>query len=575
MYSYRDSYGNSPENAETMLIGRRKRGVINYDGDKDFFQVTAGETGKYELLFEGMPNIVVNVYDSKKNLLSEGIDGSKHISYDLAKGETYYLGVSKKNSQTIGWEAGNYEMRFNQIRDDYGNNFAEAKNIRIGKKWFGGIEGSLSGKIDYTGDVDCFTFTAKISGLYNLEMNNSNAGIHYSLYDENTKSMGFDNKQTPLYLEEGKTYYLKASGENGVVGTYEGSIKFLRTATDDYGNSQEQAQKARIGQEIKGKVDYTGDMDYFSFTADSTGWYQIATTGNKQNLTYSIKDTNGNIPQINNDKPNIINVYFNQGQTYYAEVKGEQGAEYTGTISKEARHRFNIKFDYRYDATGFFDDPERRKNLEYAASLWSDIISDDFATIGAGTKVIGFLNPLTGNRDTITLDQSVDDLLIFVGARDLAGVQTDAYTLAMSAPSGADQGEPRYFSQDFEPWVGSITFDTKTNWFFDSTIATSDDITKGSMDFIRVATHEIGHVLGIGPSPAFQRLIDKGGNFFMGENAITANGGNWVSVDKSKTHLSFTDFSDDLMSPYSNNGLRLFPSEIDKGILKDLGYKIV
>ena len=39
---------------------------------------------------------------------------------------------------------------------------------------------------------------------------------------------------------------------------------------------------------------------------------------------------------------------------------------------------FSIKFDYRFDTEGFFDNPEKREVLEQAAQIWSYYIQDEF-----------------------------------------------------------------------------------------------------------------------------------------------------------------------------------------------------
>jgi hypothetical protein len=44
---------------------------------------------------------------------------------------------------------------------------------------------------------------------------------------------------------------------------------------------------------------------------------------------------------------------------------------------------FDITFDYRFDATGFFDDPTARVALEEAGRLWEALIGDEFDEVPA------------------------------------------------------------------------------------------------------------------------------------------------------------------------------------------------
>jgi hypothetical protein len=42
---------------------------------------------------------------------------------------------------------------------------------------------------------------------------------------------------------------------------------------------------------------------------------------------------------------------------------------------------FNIVFDYRFDTSGFFNDPQRRATLEAAAKAWESLIADEFPNV--------------------------------------------------------------------------------------------------------------------------------------------------------------------------------------------------
>ncbi|NJO43772.1 MAG: hypothetical protein HC865_25175, partial [Cyanobacteria bacterium RU_5_0] len=117
--------------------------------------------------------------------------------------------------------------------------------------------------------------------------------------------------------------------------------------------------------------------------------------------------------------------------------------------------RFNIRFDYRFDTIGWFT-PDKRAALEAAARVWESIILDEFAEIPVGTRTLRVFNPETGRfiSDGFTTDQVIDDVVIFVGSRELGGSFFSS-TLAEAAPAGSL--EPRITGADFEPWIGSIS----------------------------------------------------------------------------------------------------------------------
>ncbi|MDB4842232.1 M10 family metallopeptidase domain-containing protein, partial [Planktomarina sp.] len=186
---------------------------------------------------------------------------------------------------------------------------------------------------------------------------------------------------------------------------------------------------------------------------------------------------------------------------------------------------FSIKFDYSYDTTGYFNYAVNRAPLEKAAELWSEIIQDDFAEIPTGSS-FDIRHPSKANeRLTITLDEPIEDLLIYVGARNFPG-----NTLGIGGPSGYSLEGDVYSARisndfrglgptsDYEPWAGVLTFDSEVNWNFGLAEPSSDE-----SDLLTVALHEIAHVLGVGTAATFFELSSDGK--FQGLNTKKLNGG--------------------------------------------------
>jgi Ca2+-binding RTX toxin-like protein len=282
-----------------------------------------------------------------------------------------------------------------------------------------------------------------------------------------------------------------------------------------------------------------------------------------------------------------------------------------------------IEFDYSFDTNGFFNNPQRRTALEYAGEIWSNLLQDDFEAIPAGAEFT-ITNPTTGNAETIVLDSEIDDLLIFVGSGTLNNnsseslhkesnyhlkvcachscantshnkivnlsqpgvlgteniVNTDSL-LAQAQVNGTDlQGDifqrrvssdfrDRGVVTDFEPWAGTISFSPSESidWNFDLNNTDSSTI-----DFISVALHEIGHILGIGVAPIFDELA--AGGTFSGVNAVAANNGVGIPLEADLSHVT-EGFSDNsvLLDPLLNEN-RSLPGNIDLAILADIGYEI-
>ena len=249
---------------------------------------------------------------------------------------------------------------------------------------------------------------------------------------------------------------------------------------------------------------------------------------------------------------------------------------------------FSIQFDYRFDSSGFFrDHPERQAILQQAAYEWTRHIGDEFADVPAGTT-LHISNPVTGADETFAADAPIDDVLVFVGAANISNPAHGGPAAYYTVGSSLDQ---RWNSTtNFEPWVGSITFDTSPTysdgsslgWFFDPTPVDASDVVSagaGKEDLLSVAIHEIGHVLGVvggGSVNAFDRW--RSGSYFVGPSAVAANGGRSVLlIDDTHPDGYRGGFSQEVAMAYGGYttvGHRVTPSSIDLGLLSDIGYTI-
>ena len=237
---------------------------------------------------------------------------------------------------------------------------------------------------------------------------------------------------------------------------------------------------------------------------------------------------------------------------------------------------FDIKFDYRFDESNFFT-PERRAILEQAGAIWSSYIQDDFASIPAGETLSLTIN---NNRQEIILDEPIDDLLIFASHSDLSPNENFLATGSFMADFivGSDR-QNRIQGDDFEPWLGKIEFNqaAEDRFYFDETPRSDDDIPFNQQDFLSLALHEIGHILGIGVSDAFfDQIVD---DQFTGSQSQNLNDGNAIPLDSLGFHIeegfSLDPQSDALLDEVFTFGERNLPTDLDLAILADIGYEIL
>ncbi len=250
-----------------------------------------------------------------------------------------------------------------------------------------------------------------------------------------------------------------------------------------------------------------------------------------------------------------------------------------------------VQLDYRFDTSGFFT-PAVRALMQQAAN-------NDVADLGVSLQAI---TPSGGNtwsevfQDlSAGINHSIDNptvpantLVVYVFGAPLpaGGEAGDGMSGGFSAGSTtgdenwfntvASRGLPGALSANptaFGTWGGAIAFDTAhTNWYFGQSLS---GISSNQTDFLTVAEHEMGHVLGIGTSGAWQTNIANG--VFVGPASKAAHSGQPVPLAPGLDHWAEGTVSDGhpaTMDPVLLEGTRDAFTTLDYAALQDLGWNL-
>ena len=242
-----------------------------------------------------------------------------------------------------------------------------------------------------------------------------------------------------------------------------------------------------------------------------------------------------------------------------------------------------IQFDYRQDANHFFDDPARQQILELAGQSLGSRLNDHLQAItpsGSNTWTLSVTNPSGASSFSLT-DVTIPEntLLVFVGARAMSPLGIGgpgAYSASGSTEwldlveSRGQAGALNNPQTDFSPWGGSISFDLDANWYFGTSEA---GLGSGRQDFLSVATHELGHLLGIGTADSWSRYVS--GESFVGPNARAVHGGNVPLSGDAHFREGLRDGGQEVaLDPSLLDGTRKLFTQLDFAALADIGWEV-
>jgi hypothetical protein len=243
-------------------------------------------------------------------------------------------------------------------------------------------------------------------------------------------------------------------------------------------------------------------------------------------------------------------------------------------------------FDYSFDSSGFFNDPQRRAILNLAGQILGSHLYDSLTPITpspGNTWTASIDNPATGVPVGLpNLDIPANTLLIYAAGRDYQGASVGEGGFGGESASGSSSwldtvaargqtGALGATPTNFAPWGGALSFDTTTSWSFGDA---STPPGPQQYDFLSVALHELGHVLGIGTALSWQAHVWAGA--FHGQAAEAEFGGP-VPVDASAHHWATGTLDHGVepdMTPSIQAGQRKLFTPLDWAALQDIGWQL-
>jgi hypothetical protein len=265
----------------------------------------------------------------------------------------------------------------------------------------------------------------------------------------------------------------------------------------------------------------------------------------------------------------------------------------------------DVVLDYRYDESGFFDDPERRAVLEHAVRLYTRAIDAELGAMPEGEWAAVFPDPGRAERVVYrALDVERSTLHVFVGARprgaadpargapgyaawhcDDPRAPADCAALAAretrevqrawlerfvfrSRPAAA-AWPPRAFA----PWGGSLSFASDVDWH----VGIHGPVPSAKLDLLSAAVRELGPIFGVGTAGSWGMRTGRG--CFEGAR-VHSEAGSCLALDAKRDRLAAPvagRLAGGLQSAAFAAGLqageRRLLTALDEAVLGDLGWE--
>lgn len=571
-----DDYAANVLTTGTITPGARVSGRIETVSDNDWFSVrlTAGTTYAIQLDSTGpapLSDPYLRLYDITGVRLNSDDDSGAGLNallnFTPINTGTYYLGASA--SGIYGTSTGNYTLSVAPVAvtpDDYAANTNTTGQANVGA--------TLSGQIEASGDHDWFSVTLTAGTRYTINLNGAaNTGLYdpYTrLYSSSGTLLASDddsgsglNAELSYTPTTSGTYYIDASSASffsSTTGNYTLTVNAAAPVVDDYMAATSTTGRATVGGKVTGKIETSGDHDWFSITLTAGNTYTInlnatASTGlgdpyirlrNSAGAQVAYDDDSG--VGLNSQltyTPTTTDTYYidASSSTLLSSLTGNYELSVSAATSAPVpvtATGFNI--DVRY--TG---DAQYQAAFNNAALRWQSIITSDLPDVTNWQYGL------------------IDDLLI---TASVAAIDGPGGVLARAAPTALR-------SESGLPYLGMMQFDSADM---------ARVLANGTLEGLIV--HEMGHVLGIGCLWDNQDLLDPINNSqYIGTYGLSA----WRTVSGNANasyvpletaggrgtagvHWSENTFGDELMTGYVDNTMPI--SIVTIGTLADLGYTV-
>ncbi len=321
-----DDHSDLADEGTLVVLGEAVPGEIGMREDVDWFRFDAHRPGLWTIETTGALDTICRLYSVEGAELADNDDGGEgtncRIEHEiLAPGEhrvqvSSFMGRTGlySLSVTAPAEGGGdpdpdpgvdpdpgEEPVEPEPGDDHGDEIGAARDLSP--------EGA-AGELEQMGDLDVFRIDPDAAGEWTVRTT-GNIDVTCRLMDADGVELEANddgglglNCSISRVLAPGTTYYFEVAGFNNArTGAY--AVELIAPGDDPNGDlhGDDRASAAALdafGQEVVAAIDESGDIDYFSMTANAAGAWRIESSGNLD-VVCSLEDAQGMELAVNDD----------------------------------------------------------------------------------------------------------------------------------------------------------------------------------------------------------------------------------------------------------------------------------
>lgn len=348
-------------------------GAISPAGDTDWFRLQVVQGQRYNLALAGVENAegqaldpMLAIYDAQGNQLAfnDDANGSLNAALRYAPSQSGEVFVEARAFDPQA--TGAYRLGISSEplpADDVRNDASTSARIAAGR--------SVSGNIEYEGDLDWYRFSARTGNRYRISLSGASEnglgdpllrvldrdGAELAANDDAADGSSLNSQLEFIPTANGDVFIEARGFGDAYTGRYDLNVTAERLPRDSVGNSRTTGSYIRIGQTVNSTLDFPSDSDWYRIRLEEGHSYRFTMTSDGDTPVgdplVRLHDSNGQEVAMDDDGGDGLNSYLeftapNTG-TYYVEARGF-GDDATGRYALTARDG-DVPGDNSTDAT--------------------------------------------------------------------------------------------------------------------------------------------------------------------------------------------------------------------------------